>query len=298
MASVVPAHEKPRGKSKFAIWQTSLPTACSLQSFSKVSWSTPKTESMACGLLFAASAMASPRSFTSCMPSSKVKTPAAQRAVYSPSDRPATAPGLSTASGRISRSLMRPAMPPRNMHGWQMLVSSSLLSGPLRQYSRGFQPRIASAELTICLTSGVSLRVDSMLTYCEPCPGKRSATVVGGGPAGCAGSAGFSEGTTIAGTAAFFGMKCSGFSSAALTLAALTWPSKVCCSSAAFLTADAASSSLWDAACTRGAAGAAERPLPSPRRHSEVRASSAASKAFLLTSPAATASASVVCAAS
>mmetsp|Transcript_58849 Transcript_58849/g.137000 ORF Transcript_58849/g.137000 Transcript_58849/m.137000 type:complete len:202 (-) Transcript_58849:691-1296(-) len=135
MAAEVPEHEKPFGKSKFAIWQTSSPVACSLHSFSKTDCSRPATESMACGGAFAASAIASPRTFTSFMPCSNVKTLAAQSAVYSPSESPATQPGRSTASGRCCLSFTRPAMPARNMAGWQMLVSSSLSSGPLRQIS-------------------------------------------------------------------------------------------------------------------------------------------------------------------
>mmetsp|Transcript_11979 Transcript_11979/g.33834 ORF Transcript_11979/g.33834 Transcript_11979/m.33834 type:complete len:354 (-) Transcript_11979:69-1130(-) len=299
MALVVPAQEKPLGKRRLAIWQVSPPTACSLQSFSSVSWSTPKTESMDCGLELAASAMACPLTFTSCIPSSKVNTPAAHKAVYSPRERPATAPGRSTASGRDSRSLTRPAMPPRNMQGWQTLVSSSLSSGPLRQTSRGFQPRTASAVATICCTSGLSSRLFIMFTYCEPWPGKISASVVGGGPEGCSGAANWSAGMMgDVGTSTFFGMKCSGLSSAALTLAARTCASRRCSSSAACLTEATASSTFLPAACTCDAEGATVRPLPTPRRPSEVRASSAAARIFLLASPAATASSSVLCAAS
>mmetsp|Transcript_36323 Transcript_36323/g.108594 ORF Transcript_36323/g.108594 Transcript_36323/m.108594 type:complete len:246 (+) Transcript_36323:371-1108(+) len=183
IALCVPAQEKPLGKRMLAIWQTSPPFACSAQSFSRTCCSRPATESIACGLDFAASAMAVPRTFTSSMPSSKVMTPAAQRAVYSPSERPATQPGRSTASGRVCFSFSRPAIPARNMAGWQTLVSSSLSSGPSRQISMTSKPRMDLALAIISLTCTLSLRPESIFTYCEPWPGKRSPTVVGRGPA-------------------------------------------------------------------------------------------------------------------
>mmetsp|Transcript_24025 Transcript_24025/g.56929 ORF Transcript_24025/g.56929 Transcript_24025/m.56929 type:complete len:202 (+) Transcript_24025:176-781(+) len=136
MAGSVPAQEKPFGKRMFAIWHTSPPVACCLQSSSSFCCSSPATDSIACGRLLAASAIAAPRIFTSSMPSSKVKTPAAQSAVYSPRDNPATAIGRSTASGREARSFSMPAMPARNIAGWQTLVSSSLSSGPFRHTSK------------------------------------------------------------------------------------------------------------------------------------------------------------------
>mmetsp|Transcript_95391 Transcript_95391/g.246552 ORF Transcript_95391/g.246552 Transcript_95391/m.246552 type:complete len:226 (+) Transcript_95391:629-1306(+) len=124
--------------------------------------------------------MAELRTLTSSIPSSNVKTPAAHSAVYSPSDSPATAPGRSAASCRTSRSLWRPAMPARNMHGWQTLVSCSLSSGPLRHASKGSKPSTRVAVATILMTSGSSFRSSSIFTYCEPCPGKSSPIVVFG----------------------------------------------------------------------------------------------------------------------
>mmetsp|Transcript_122934 Transcript_122934/g.348440 ORF Transcript_122934/g.348440 Transcript_122934/m.348440 type:complete len:232 (-) Transcript_122934:99-794(-) len=135
-ALLVPAHEKPLWKSTFAIWHTSPPTACARQCFDTVSWSRPAIDSMACGVIFAASSIALPRTITSLRPSSKVKTPATQSAEYSPSDRPATPPGFSTASGRAALSFSTAAKLAKYMAGWTMLVSSSLLSMPGPQTSR------------------------------------------------------------------------------------------------------------------------------------------------------------------
>mmetsp|Transcript_74634 Transcript_74634/g.222616 ORF Transcript_74634/g.222616 Transcript_74634/m.222616 type:complete len:247 (+) Transcript_74634:29-769(+) len=177
-----PAQVKPAGKRTLAIWQTSPPLACSAQSFSRVPCSRPATESIACGLVFAASAMASPRTLTSCRPCSKVKTPAVQRAVYSPSDKPATQPGRSTASGRICFSLTRPAMPARNMAGWQTLVSSSTSSGPSKQIASRSLPRTDFAIAMYSFTSGLSFKPESIFTYCDPWPGKSRPMLVGGGP--------------------------------------------------------------------------------------------------------------------
>mmetsp|Transcript_119899 Transcript_119899/g.350509 ORF Transcript_119899/g.350509 Transcript_119899/m.350509 type:complete len:213 (+) Transcript_119899:484-1122(+) len=165
MAGVVPEQEKPLGKRTLAIWQTSPPLAWSAQSFSRAGWSRPATESMDCGLLFAASAMASPRTLTSFMPSSKVNTPAVQSAVYSPSERPATQPGLSTASGRDCLSFTKPAMPARNMAGWHTLVSSNTSSGPSMQMASRSLPRMDLAVERYSFTSGLSFRPESIFTY-------------------------------------------------------------------------------------------------------------------------------------
>mmetsp|Transcript_109944 Transcript_109944/g.164459 ORF Transcript_109944/g.164459 Transcript_109944/m.164459 type:complete len:214 (-) Transcript_109944:464-1105(-) len=139
MAFSVPPTEKPPGKRQLAIWQTASPPsfwAAATQSGWSLSFSSPATESMACLPMSAASCMASPRSFTSFSPSSKVMTPAAQSAVYSPSERPAMTEARVTASGFSSLSFSMPARPPMNIAGWQYFVSSSLDSGPLRQMSR------------------------------------------------------------------------------------------------------------------------------------------------------------------
>mmetsp|Transcript_69320 Transcript_69320/g.215205 ORF Transcript_69320/g.215205 Transcript_69320/m.215205 type:complete len:202 (-) Transcript_69320:551-1156(-) len=136
----------------------------------------PATESMACLHEPAASSMASPRSLTSAKPSSKEKTPAAQRAVYSPSDRPAVTLKRRAASSRsLSLSAFifsSPARPAMNIAGWQFLVCSSLSSGPLRHNSAMSKPRISFAFSSISLTAGMSLVVESIFTYCEPWPGK------------------------------------------------------------------------------------------------------------------------------
>mmetsp|Transcript_96410 Transcript_96410/g.300982 ORF Transcript_96410/g.300982 Transcript_96410/m.300982 type:complete len:201 (-) Transcript_96410:860-1462(-) len=141
----VPAHEKPLGKSSLAIWHTALPPsflAASTQSCASLGLSRPATDSMACLLDFAASCMASPRSFTRASPSSKEKTPATQSAVYSPSDSPATACGRVARSSRSSRSFSRPAMPAMNMAGWQFCVSSRAASGPSKHIFKMSLPRI------------------------------------------------------------------------------------------------------------------------------------------------------------
>mmetsp|Transcript_63446 Transcript_63446/g.186114 ORF Transcript_63446/g.186114 Transcript_63446/m.186114 type:complete len:220 (-) Transcript_63446:264-923(-) len=180
MAGAVPAQEKPLGKRMLAIWHTSPPTASESQSSSSLSCSRPATDTMDCGLIRAASCIASPRTLTSSMPCSKVKTPAAQRAVYSPRERPATAPGRSTASGLDCLSFARPAIPARNIAGWQTLVSSSFSSGPFRQYSMMSKPSTALAVAMSSRTSSSCCRACIILTYWEPCPGKSSAMDVRG----------------------------------------------------------------------------------------------------------------------
>mmetsp|Transcript_39494 Transcript_39494/g.105982 ORF Transcript_39494/g.105982 Transcript_39494/m.105982 type:complete len:230 (-) Transcript_39494:14-703(-) len=117
--------------------------------------------------------MASPRTFTSRRPSSKLMTPAAQRAVYSPKDRPAMTEQRSTASALSARSFSTPARPPMNIAGWQYLVSSSFSSGPLRQSSRTSQPSISLDFCNMSFTFGMSFTSANILTYWEPWPGNR-----------------------------------------------------------------------------------------------------------------------------
>mmetsp|Transcript_84822 Transcript_84822/g.189540 ORF Transcript_84822/g.189540 Transcript_84822/m.189540 type:complete len:225 (-) Transcript_84822:598-1272(-) len=174
-ASSVPAQEKPLGKSSLAIWQTAEPPSffrASPQSSSSLGLSRPATESMACLLEVAAACMASPRSFTNFRPSSKEKTPAAQSAVYSPSERPAVTMKRSAASFFSPRSFSTPAIPAMNMQGWQNFVSSSFDSGPWRQSSSTSQPRIDFAVARYSLTLGMSCTEVIIFTYCEPWPGK------------------------------------------------------------------------------------------------------------------------------
>mmetsp|Transcript_45853 Transcript_45853/g.129740 ORF Transcript_45853/g.129740 Transcript_45853/m.129740 type:complete len:287 (-) Transcript_45853:300-1160(-) len=173
----VPAHENPLGKSSFVSWQTaSFPSNfwASAQRSMTFTLSRPATDRESCLVLLAATCIASPRIFTSFSPSSNVKTPAAQSAVYSPDDRPAMHWHRVTASSRSMRSLCKAAMPAMNMMGWQCCVSSSLDSGPCRQSSSTSKPRMAFAVSSISLTTGRSFTVDIIFTYCEPCPGNSS----------------------------------------------------------------------------------------------------------------------------
>mmetsp|Transcript_25664 Transcript_25664/g.58345 ORF Transcript_25664/g.58345 Transcript_25664/m.58345 type:complete len:235 (-) Transcript_25664:165-869(-) len=139
IAFSVPPTEKPPGKRQLAIWQTapfpSSSTAVLRRGSSSVR-SRPATDNISCLPTAAASCMASPRSLTSFSPSSKVMTPAAQSAVYSPRDRPAMADTCVTASLRSQRSCSTPASPATKRAGWQCLVSSSFSSGPSRQSFR------------------------------------------------------------------------------------------------------------------------------------------------------------------
>mmetsp|Transcript_39538 Transcript_39538/g.123148 ORF Transcript_39538/g.123148 Transcript_39538/m.123148 type:complete len:342 (+) Transcript_39538:189-1214(+) len=185
IARSVPAAEKPRGNSSFAIMQTAEgPSSCTacLQSFSRSSFGIPATEIMCCLPTAAASCMASPRRCTSRSPSSKLKTPAAQSAVYSPKDRPAVAMNLAACCGLSRLIASSPARHATYIAGWQYLVSSSFASGPVRQRVSTSQPRISFALSSIALTSGMSQMVLSIFTYCEPWPGKRSA--IGNGSLG------------------------------------------------------------------------------------------------------------------
>mmetsp|Transcript_26040 Transcript_26040/g.74560 ORF Transcript_26040/g.74560 Transcript_26040/m.74560 type:complete len:240 (-) Transcript_26040:539-1258(-) len=136
MAFLVPPTAKPDGNSSFAIWQIA-PAPWSFKTFSQsgcnFAFSRPATESISCSPTAAASCMASPRSLTNLRPSAKVKTPAAQSAVYSPRERPAMTEQRSTAGAFVERSFSTPARPPMNIAGWQNLVSSNFSSGPSKQ---------------------------------------------------------------------------------------------------------------------------------------------------------------------
>mmetsp|Transcript_53700 Transcript_53700/g.149381 ORF Transcript_53700/g.149381 Transcript_53700/m.149381 type:complete len:230 (-) Transcript_53700:507-1196(-) len=146
-----------------------------MQSLLSSSFSRPATESMACSLMVAAFCMASPRNLTSLNPSSKVKTPAAHNAVYSPRESPAVASKRSTASARLRRSFSMPTMPATNTMGWQYWVSSSFSSGPLRQSSSTSYPRMPFAVANIVCTAGMSLQPSIIFKYCEPWPGNMRA---------------------------------------------------------------------------------------------------------------------------
>mmetsp|Transcript_45835 Transcript_45835/g.129676 ORF Transcript_45835/g.129676 Transcript_45835/m.129676 type:complete len:204 (+) Transcript_45835:167-778(+) len=156
IATSVPATLNPFGKSSFVIWQTALFPPSFFRACAQSSWtfgfSRPAIDRAACLPSLAASAIAVPRIFTSSRPCSKVKTPAAQSAVYSPSERPATSWHLSTASGLSFLSLTTPARPAMNISGWQLDVSSSLDSGPFRQSCSTSHPRILWDVLSISWT--------------------------------------------------------------------------------------------------------------------------------------------------
>mmetsp|Transcript_69311 Transcript_69311/g.215172 ORF Transcript_69311/g.215172 Transcript_69311/m.215172 type:complete len:251 (-) Transcript_69311:308-1060(-) len=210
----LPAQAKPPGKSTLAMRQTSPSAALSSQSCSTVARSRPATESRAWGEASAASCMASARSFTTRSPASKLRTPAAVSAAYSPSERPAMAWQRATASGRSLRSFSMAARSARNMAGWQSRVWSSTAAGPRRQSSMMSMPRTSAAFAAMACTAGKSCTPPIIFTYCEPWPGKSRAMEVRG--RACPGAAGASAGT---GTSTLAGMKCSGFSAAARALA-------------------------------------------------------------------------------
>mmetsp|Transcript_48809 Transcript_48809/g.111185 ORF Transcript_48809/g.111185 Transcript_48809/m.111185 type:complete len:220 (-) Transcript_48809:368-1027(-) len=131
---------------------------------------------MLCLWASAASCIASPRTFTTSMPVSKSQTWATVIATYSPRDNPATAWQRSTFSGRSTLSRSTPARPPMYMAGWQYFVSSNLDSGPLRHSSSRSNPKVRDAFVSMAFTAGSSLTADNIFTYCEPWPGKISAT--------------------------------------------------------------------------------------------------------------------------
>mmetsp|Transcript_51627 Transcript_51627/g.122870 ORF Transcript_51627/g.122870 Transcript_51627/m.122870 type:complete len:218 (-) Transcript_51627:820-1473(-) len=170
MALLVPATVKPFGKSELASEQTSESEpahACS-QSCVTLLRSNPATEAIFCGTCFDALCITSPRFFTSFKPVSKLNTPAAYKALYSPSERPATACTLSTRSGLSPRSFSMAAALAVNMAGWQTLVASSSSSGPSKHFSRMLKSRMSSQMRRRALTSGSALTSFSMVTYWEP----------------------------------------------------------------------------------------------------------------------------------
>mmetsp|Transcript_122943 Transcript_122943/g.348465 ORF Transcript_122943/g.348465 Transcript_122943/m.348465 type:complete len:289 (-) Transcript_122943:549-1415(-) len=178
IASAVPAQENPFGKSSLAIWQTaSFPpskAAACVQRSASFARSRPATEIIACLDRCAACSIASLRTFNNRSPSSTEKTPAAQSAVYSPTESPHMHWHRVTASDRSCLSFSNPARPAMNMTGWQIFCSSSLDSGPWRQMSMRLRPRISSALLKSARTSGRSFVVDIIFTYCDPWPGNSS----------------------------------------------------------------------------------------------------------------------------
>mmetsp|Transcript_33569 Transcript_33569/g.101343 ORF Transcript_33569/g.101343 Transcript_33569/m.101343 type:complete len:361 (+) Transcript_33569:83-1165(+) len=177
IAPTDPEHVKPLGKRKFAIWHTS----CSLLQESRhkpesTDSDKPATEIIACGDASAASCMASPRAFTSRRPASKLKTPATVRAVYSPSERPATALHRETQSGLSAFSFSMAAKPPMYSAGWAYFVSCKVSSGPSTQILRMSYPKTRLAVSSISLTAGRSFTSFSIPTLCEPWPGKSRPT--------------------------------------------------------------------------------------------------------------------------
>mmetsp|Transcript_4118 Transcript_4118/g.9633 ORF Transcript_4118/g.9633 Transcript_4118/m.9633 type:complete len:208 (-) Transcript_4118:235-858(-) len=155
-----------------------LPVCLSASSHKPVSTcrSNPAMEIMACGTRLASSCIASARTRTTLRQSSKPSIPENQIALYSPRESPATAEARSTTSGFSRRSFSNAQQFARNIAGWQYLVSSSLLSGPLRHKSRMSYPRMLHA-LSMSLRHGSrSFTSASIFTYCDPWPGKRIAT--------------------------------------------------------------------------------------------------------------------------
>mmetsp|Transcript_91248 Transcript_91248/g.261161 ORF Transcript_91248/g.261161 Transcript_91248/m.261161 type:complete len:235 (+) Transcript_91248:174-878(+) len=130
----VPAQEKPFGKSSWAIEHTAAPPSvlrASSQSSSSFAFSKPATVIDNWSVASWATCNTSPRRLANRKPSSKPKTPAAQRAASSPKERPATAWQRTTASSRSCRNFSKPAMLPTNMTTWAFsmrLSSSSELS--------------------------------------------------------------------------------------------------------------------------------------------------------------------------
>mmetsp|Transcript_16520 Transcript_16520/g.47028 ORF Transcript_16520/g.47028 Transcript_16520/m.47028 type:complete len:232 (+) Transcript_16520:236-931(+) len=128
MAAWVPPTDRPAGKSCRAISQTpsgpALPAA-SLQSGSSFALSSPTMEIIAWAWASAALVMASPRALIKCRPTSKEKAPAAQRAAYSPTEKPTKAAARSTASSFWPRSTSRPASPAMYMRGWATLFGQA-----------------------------------------------------------------------------------------------------------------------------------------------------------------------------
>mmetsp|Transcript_103788 Transcript_103788/g.310003 ORF Transcript_103788/g.310003 Transcript_103788/m.310003 type:complete len:224 (+) Transcript_103788:177-848(+) len=115
--------------------------------------------------------MASARALTRARPSAKLKTPAAQSAVYSPAERPHTAWGLLTASGFLARSFSRPARPAMKMRGWELTMSRNLASGPSVQTCITSKPRMSLACFSMSWTAGRSCADLSICIFSEPTPG-------------------------------------------------------------------------------------------------------------------------------
>mmetsp|Transcript_87983 Transcript_87983/g.273336 ORF Transcript_87983/g.273336 Transcript_87983/m.273336 type:complete len:223 (+) Transcript_87983:344-1012(+) len=197
MAASEPAHVKPLGKSSLAIWQTApVFSRTWAQCSSRRGFSTPAIDSVACGGPRATSATASAHTFTSERPVWNPQTPATVSAVNSPMDKPAKAPGRSTASGFCARSFSTAAKPATYTAGRQTPVSSSLDSGPRRQTSSRSKPRIFSASSSISCTFGILAASSIIDTYCDPRPGNRRPIFVGTKEVSTSGKSLGAQGTT------------------------------------------------------------------------------------------------------
>mmetsp|Transcript_15911 Transcript_15911/g.41105 ORF Transcript_15911/g.41105 Transcript_15911/m.41105 type:complete len:222 (+) Transcript_15911:343-1008(+) len=166
--STVPAHVAPLGNSSFVRQHTAFGPSLSLISLHMASsflQRIPATVSVACAGCFEASATASPCTLTMRRASSKLSTPAATSAAYSPTSRPATAPGRDALSGLVCFSCSRAANPAMKSTGWLISGWLSFDNGPFKHTSKGSQPRSPFATSSICLTPGSSLTPPSMPTY-------------------------------------------------------------------------------------------------------------------------------------
>mmetsp|Transcript_97303 Transcript_97303/g.284292 ORF Transcript_97303/g.284292 Transcript_97303/m.284292 type:complete len:259 (-) Transcript_97303:2365-3141(-) len=163
IALASPPMEKPCGKSFRDMEHTDLLLVATWsQSFFSVASSRPMTLRIAWGEASVHSIIHWPRSFMILSVSSKLQQPAAQRATYSPQERPAITAARSTLSSPSSaRSFSRAAMPVMNITGMHWLSTES---GPASclQNSKTSKPRISLDFSSMSLTAGMSFTESSI----------------------------------------------------------------------------------------------------------------------------------------
>ena len=104
----------------------------------------------------AASCIASPRMLTKRNAFSNDNPPAKQTAVYSPNDKPATAPTLVSRDGSVARKTSAAAIPTVKRAGWAYRVWSSFSAGPSAHNSVKSYPSTSLAVAKISRPAGCS----------------------------------------------------------------------------------------------------------------------------------------------
>src|SRR5690606_30493433 len=179
-AALLPAITVCAGSLKLTASTTSAlsapkPACASAQPAFTPSASMPRMAAIAPAPTGTASCMAAARKCTSGTASARLSTPAATRALYSPSEWHATAAGTAPTSARHTRQAATPAT---SITGWVLVVRPRLSLGPSWIRRPRSSPRASEASRKVSATTGWSPQASSMPTDWEPWPGKTNAKVL------------------------------------------------------------------------------------------------------------------------